>query len=193
MLEEILDSKVKIKIASLFAECKDSLTVSDVARILKISKSRTSECLRDLHQKGILERKFVGRSILYSLSSSRLAKTVVKSLTQDKNLISEIEKSLLMQVKKLNPVSLVIFGSALKKLKTDSDVDFLLIYKNDIDEREIYRIVAEMSQEFGLHISITSMNLKEFIKKAKGGEEFILKIIATNKLIHGKDLEELIW
>jgi predicted nucleotidyltransferase len=193
MIESILDTKVKMKIAKLFAERNEVLQVSDVARILKLSKSRTSECLRELAEKGILESKVIGRSLIYNLSSTAMAKTVSKALTQEKALLTEIEKELVQDIKRLKPISLALFGSSLKGLKTGSDIDLILIYDGKIEKEKFYEISSTLSAQFGFHISILTMSLKEFKEKSKRGEEFVLNILATHKLLYGKPLEDLIW
>jgi len=193
MIESILDTKVKIKIAKLFAERNDALQVSDVARILKLSKSRTSECLRELAEKGILESRAVGKSLIYSLSSTTMAKTISKALTQENVLLAEIEKELVKDIKKLGPISLALFGSSLKGLKAGSDIDLILIYDGKIEKDKLYKISGKLSAKFGFHISILAMSLKKLKEKAKRGEEFVLNILATHKLLYGKPLEDLIW
>ena len=47
MIENILGTKIKVKIAMLFSKEKTPMQISDVAKKLEISKSRASECLRD--------------------------------------------------------------------------------------------------------------------------------------------------
>jgi len=192
MIEEILDTGVKIKIAKLFAESGKSLTVSDVSRELKISKSRASECMRELQGHSVLERRDVGRSAIYKLSHNSIGNAVARSVTQEKSMLSEIEKKLIHRVKKLNPVSVALFGSTVKGLKLGSDIDFMIIFDKKIDEDEIYKTVGDMSDS-GIHISIMAMGLREFRNKAAHGEEFILNVIANHRLIYGKKLEGLIW
>lgn len=193
MFESILNSKIKIRIAKLFSETNQSLQVSDVARRLKISKSRASECLSELSEKGILEKKVIGRSVVYKMASTGFAETIRKMLAQERVLLSEIKNSVLKEVKKLKPVSVVLYGSSLKGLKFDRDVDFLLIYKNDLEKEKIYEMVGKLSEKFGLHISILSMSEEEFRKKARAGEEFILNIMANHNLIYGKKLDGIVW
>lgn len=193
MLGELLDTKVKIKIAELFVSQHEPLTVSDVSRKLNISKSRASECLRELSEKGILTRKDIGRNAVYSMSSGSAAQIVKRSLTQNIAIVPEIEKALAARIRKLKPASLVLFGSALRGLKIGSDVDFLLIYKDKIDEDEVYRISSDMTVMFGFHVSVIMMELDEFKSKANRAEGFVLNVIATHKLVYGKDLEGLAW
>jgi predicted nucleotidyltransferase len=193
MLEEILDTKVKIRIARLLAGQNKPMTVSDVSRALGISKSRASECMRELQRDGFLERRDAGRSALYTLAPNSMAKALVKSLTQDRILLLRIERAVISRTRKFHPVSVVLFGSALEGIKPSSDLDFLLIHEKKIDESEIYRIVGELTQEFGFHVSIMTMNLRDFRKKAKRGEEFVLNVVARHKLIYGKEPEVIIW
>jgi len=192
MLEAILDSKVKIKIGRLFSKRQEPLQVSDVARLCKISKSRASECLRELAEKGILESKTIGRSVIYSPSSTNLSKTILKSLAQDEIILSDIEKELVSKASRIGDiVTIALFGSALKGLKLGSDVDFLILYKRL--RKDVYRISSELTEKFGFRISILSMALNEFKLKAKRGEEIVINIIANHKTIYGKDVEDLIW
>ncbi len=193
MIEVILDSKTKIKIAKLFAEREESFQVSDVARTLKISKSRASECLRDLAQKGFLESKVIGRSTLYKISSSRIANMVSASLTQEKVLLAEIEKSAIVEIKKLRPVSFALFGSALRGLKIGSDVDFFLLYKNGFEKERIYSIASMLTEKFGFYVSILAMDAREFKTKARRGEEFVINVLANHRLLYGEKLEEAVW
>ena len=193
MIESILDSKIKIKIAKLFADRKESFQVSDVGRILKISKSRASECMKELAEKGVLESKAIGRSVLYKLSSSNLAKTISTILTQEKILLAELEKSAVKEVNQLKPVSFALFGSALKGLKAGSDVDFLFLHEGGLKKERIYEIAGVLTEKFGFHISILSMEVKVFKTKARKGEEFVLNVVASHKLLYGKKLEDLIW
>ncbi|MCK5699459.1 MAG: nucleotidyltransferase domain-containing protein [Candidatus Aenigmarchaeota archaeon] len=193
MLEDILNTKVKTRIAILFSIEKNSLQISDVARKLAISKSRASECLRELETNGLLKSKSIGRSIVYELSSTKLAGAMVNALEQDEKLLSELENSLKKELAKLNPESIVRFGSSVTVLKPGSDIDIMVLLKKNISKDEIYKISAKLSEEFGIHISIMAMSVEEYRKKARNGEEFALKVAATHILIYGKDLEDIIW
>ncbi len=193
MLEDILNTKVKTRIAVLFSKEKSSLQVSDVARKLAISKSRASECLRELEKSGLLKSRTIGRSIVYELSPTKLAGVIVRALNQDEKLLKEIENRLKKELAKLNPVSIARFGSSVTALKPESDIDIIVLLKKNTSKDEIYSISAELSEEFGIHISILAMNVEEFREKAKAGEEFALKVAATHTLIYGKNLEGIIW
>lgn len=198
MLENIIDSKVKAKILKVFAEREGLLHVSEVARLAKVSKSRASECLRELSEKGILESRVVGRNVIYSLSSSIFAKTIIKSLLQEEILLDEISKSSVSEIRKLKPtgviLSVALFGSALSGLKFGSDVDILVItHSKWLEKEKFYEIASKLTEKFGLRISILVMPKSEFRGKAKRGEEFVINVLASHKLFYGKRLEDLVW
>jgi len=193
MLEDILSTKTKAKIASLFARERGSLQVSDVARKLGISKSRASECLRDLEKNGLLRSKQIGRSIVYELSSTKLAMTISDALGQNEKLSRHIEKSIKTELMKLKPTGVAMFGSGIQKIEAGHDIDIIALFDKNPPKDEIYRISAKLTEESGIHVSILAMSTEEFREKAKKGEEFAIKVAATNKHIYGKKLEEIIW
>jgi predicted nucleotidyltransferase len=193
MLEEVLNSKTKILILKLFAK-GGKYQVSDVARMCKISKSRASECLREFAEKGILESRHIGRSVVYNLAPTYLAKTVSKIFAQDELFLHEIEKSFVSEAKKIKGIlSIVLFGSALKGLEIGSDIDFLVVYEKSVKREKIYEITSRLTAKYGFHVSATLMSLKEIKQKAKKGEEFVINVLADGKPVYGKNLENLIW
>lgn len=188
-----MSTKTKAKIASLFARERGSLQVSDVARKLGISKSRASECLRDLEKNGLLRSRQIGRSVLYELSSTKLAMTIADALGQNEKLSKDIEKSIKTGLIKLHPVNVAMFGSGIQRIEAGHDIDIIALFDEDPPKDEIYKISARLTEESGIHVSILAMITEEFREKAKKGEEFAIKVAATNKHIYGKKLEEIIW
>ncbi|MEA3343777.1 MAG: nucleotidyltransferase domain-containing protein [archaeon] len=116
-----------------------------------------------------------------------------EALNQDEKLLKEIENRLKKGLAKLKPVSIARFGSSVTAMKPGSDIDIIVLLKENTSKDEIYEISAKLSEEFGIHISILAMNVEEFKKKERKGEEFALKVAATHTLIHGKNLEGIIW
>jgi len=193
MIDEILNSKLKLKIAKFFASSNAELQVSDVARILEISKSRASECLKELADKKLLECRKIGRSLVYKKASNQFAKKIFESLMLEKTLEYSLKKDLIRKLKKFNPISIAVFGSSTQKLKVNSDIDVLLLTKNELEEEEIYKISSELSETYGINISILVMKEDEFIKKVRSGDAFAINLLATHKKLFGKDLEEIVW
>lgn len=193
MLKDIIDTKTKAKIAALYATQKGPHHVSEVARMLSISKSQASQCLKALEEGGLLKSRTVGRNVIYEISDTLLASSLIESLRHKESLQKKIENTLKKRLEKLRPLSIAIFGSAVTGIKPGSDIDVIVILEKGIDKDGIYKISAALTEEIGIDISIMTMAKEEFIKKAKTGEEFILKVVATHKLIYGREPEEIIW
>jgi len=196
MIEEILDSKVKGKIMKLFCKFPErKFQMIDVAKLSKLSNSRTSECLRELARMGILESRKIGKGYEYKLNHSNYySQLLLKFFKEDDKLIDHITRDFVESMKTFKGVkSIVLFGSALTGLKIGSDIDFLVVAEKKIEKEEISRIETELIDKYGFHISTTFMTDEEIKEKAKKGEEFVVKLMANGKLIFGKDLEDVIW
>jgi predicted nucleotidyltransferase len=193
MIEDLLDTKLKLKIAKLFASTNAELQVSDVARILKISKSRASECLKELAEKRLLECKKIGKSLIYKKASNQFARKVFESLLLEKSLEESLEKDLVEKLRSFNPSSIVIFGSSAQRLKLNGDVDVLVLVKDSFEKEEIYKISSELSENYGISVSILALKEDEFKEKVRKGDAFAINVLATHKKIWGKDLEEIAW
>lgn len=193
MLEEILDTGAKIRIAKLLSEEKEGVSVTDISRRSGISKSRASIVLSKLERAGVLQKRIAGRSVLYRIADNELARMVTKPFKQERELLSSIEKDSVRLLKKLNPVSIVRYGSSLSGIRIGSDIDILVILKSHVNDDEIYKISADLTERYGIHISILSLSSESFISKSKKGEDFVINIIASHKHLYGKGLEDITW
>lgn len=192
MIEEILSSKMKIRIVRLLARSRGEMQVSDVARTLRVSKSRASECLRELERAGVLTRRQVGRSVVYRLAETSLAKHVSVVATQETTLISTIERALVRRLKGIKATSVALFGSSVVELRVGGDIDVIVIAHRHKGV-QIGELSADLTEKLGINVSIISMSEEEFRRKAREGEEFVLNILANHKLLLGKRLEDVVW
>ncbi len=189
MINEIADSKVKLRLLQIFKK-KDSYYVSEAAREAGVSKSRASQCLRDLSGKGVLFSRNVGRNVVYSLSPTVLAKESISFLDIEERLLNKIYKDFIKEAKKIKPTSIAVFGSSIHGIKIGSDIDFFVVSgKRD----PFYEISGKLTEKFGIKISALVMEEEELKRKVRGGEEFVINILANHKLIYGRKLEDLIW
>lgn len=184
-----MGSTVKLKLLRLFRK-ESSLSVSEAARRANVSKSRASECLKELALKGVLESRAIGKNVIYSPASTVLAKRIIESLHSEEGLSESISGDFLKAARKIKPISIAIFGSSLYGIKLGSDMDFFVIS----DKKEpFYKIASELTEKFGIPVSVFVIGKKEFRQKAKRGEEFAINVLANYKLIRGKRLEEVVW
>jgi len=196
MIEEILDSKAKMKIIKLFCKFPEKkFQMVEVAKHSNLSNSRASECLRELTKDGILESRKIGKGYEYNLNlSNYYSKILLNFFREEEKLLHKITKDFVQDMKRIEGVeSIVLFGSALVELKLGSDIDFLIVVRKKINREKISEVETKLIDKYGFHISTTVMTKNELREKARKGEEFVVNLIANGKLLYGKELEELVW
>jgi predicted nucleotidyltransferase len=131
-LEDILGSKIKIRILRLFYRTKGSYTGRDIAKLIDCSPEATRKALNDLVSNGLLKLDYVGTSHNYYLNEDHMLvdKVVKKAFFAEQNSIREIARIFKEQLGDEFQKT-VIFGSvAKKKERPDSDIDILVVIRN---------------------------------------------------------------
>ncbi|OFW56356.1 MAG: hypothetical protein A2V52_00670 [Actinobacteria bacterium RBG_19FT_COMBO_54_7] len=131
-LEDILGSKIKIRILRLFYRTRGSYTGREIAKLVEFSQDATQRALNDLTRHGLLRRDYVGTSYNYYLNEDHMLvdKVVNKAFFAEQNSIREIARIFKEQLGEEFQEA-VIFGSvAKKKERPDSDVDILVVIRN---------------------------------------------------------------
>jgi predicted nucleotidyltransferase len=132
-LEDILGSKIKIRILRLFYRTRGSYTGREIAKLVEFSQDATQRALNDLTRHGLLRRDYVGTSYNYYLNEDHMLidKVVNKAFFAEQNSIREIAKIFKEQLGEEFQEA-VIFGSvAKKKERPDSDFDILVVVRNN--------------------------------------------------------------
>jgi len=194
MIEEILDTEAKVRIMKFLSKFPDmQFQAIEVARRSGVSVSRASECLKDLADKGILESRKIGKGYLFKVNKSNyLTRIILETFEKEKGFVEIIAKDFVSRVKTLGKIeSIVLFGSALKELKIGSDIDFLIVSEYPMDESIIYKIDSELTEKYGFPVSSILMTVEEL--KRKSSEGFVIDVIASGKILFGKNLEDVIW
>ena len=134
-LEDILGSKIKIRILRLFYRTMGSYTGREIARLINCSQEATRKALNELVNHGLLRRDYVGTSYNYYLNEDHMlvGQVVNKAFLAEQNSIREIASIFKDQLGK-EFVRAIIFGSVAKnKERPDSDVDILVVVRDGID------------------------------------------------------------
>ena len=134
-LEDILGSKIKIRILRLFYRTRGSYTGRDIAKLIASSPEATRMALNDLVSHGLLKRDYVGTAHNYYLNEDHMLvdKVVNEAFFAEQNSIREIAR---IFKEKLGEEfqEAVIFGSvAKKKERPDSDIDILIVVSDGIE------------------------------------------------------------
>jgi predicted nucleotidyltransferase len=131
-LEDILGSKIKIRILRLFYRTKGSYTGRDIAKLIACSPEATRKALNDLASHGLLKLDYVGTSYNYYLNEDHMLvdKVVNQTFFAEQNSIREIARIFKEQLGEEFQKA-VVFGSVAKKNeRPDSDVDILVVVRD---------------------------------------------------------------
>lgn len=196
MIEEVLDTKSKVKILKFLSKFPNTqFQAIQIARMTKLSVSIVSESLKDLANKGILSSKKISKGYIFEINDNNYLTKLILDLFENENkIINLIANDFVFHVKKLGKIeSIVLFGSALRELRFGSDIDFLIVCENYMDREAVSNISSLLTEKYGFTVSSLLMTTIELKRKAKTGEEFVLNVMASHKLLYGKDLEEVVW
>ncbi|MDD3718743.1 MAG: nucleotidyltransferase domain-containing protein [Candidatus Thermoplasmatota archaeon] len=133
-LEDILGSKIKIRILRLFYRTRGSYTGRETAKLVEFSQDATQRALNDLTLHGLLKRDYVGTSYNYYLNEDHMLvdKVVNKAFFAEQNSIREIARIFKEQLGEEFQRA-VVFGSVAKnKERPDSDVDILVVVRDGV-------------------------------------------------------------
>lgn len=173
MLEEILNSKPKVKILKLLVNKSDWLfSESEISRELKIPKTTTHRALKTLRDQNILrEFKKAGKIVIYQLNKDNyiIRELIEPFLKKDSEIIIKKSKEFCQKIDKLIKVA-ILFGSSSKgEMKPISDVDMALITEKPRELKELTdKIKTEFLENdsiiFSTHI-FTKKSLRRGMKK----------------------------
>ncbi len=144
-MEDILGSKIKIRILRLFYRTRGLFTGREIARLIEFSQDATQRALNDLTRHGLLRRDYVGTSYNYYLYEDHMLvdKVVNKAFFAEQNAIREIARIFKEQLGEEFQRAIVFGSVAKKKERPDSDVDILIVVSDGIETDAIEDQVNE--------------------------------------------------
>ena len=126
-LDDILGNKLKLRILRLFCMTRGEYTGREMAKLTGYSQTYAIRALADLEANGLLFRRHVGRSHLYSLNDAHM---MVEELTRLFNLERDALERLVQRFKDAlgdDLLSIIVFGSVARgEERPDSDIDMVL-------------------------------------------------------------------
>ena len=181
----IKTTKNMFEVLSVLFSGKD-LSFHDLSKEVKISVMGVSKIIKKLEKEKIVNVVRIGRSSIARLNKTR-ENIELLSLTEKYKFEKFINKypnlkGFLMQLKERTRTKidfLLIFGSyASGEISSDSDLDLLVASSN----KDIYKILDELSVLIDVNISPIVITKKDFIKGLKKGHR-LYKEIANGKRI----------
>ena len=200
-LDDILDTKSKIKIIRLFISRTGDFMVSgsDVARLVGLTPPAAHASLKELYDQDILRRDIVGKQHIYRLNtSSRIVSKILKPAFQKEHSIKEdIKEFLVKQIKHYRMASavksIILYGSlAQGKTHHTSDCDIAVILKDPRSKKRIEdlftdKISSEFSEYFGISLDVYIKTYDEFIKRLKRRLSPVKTLMKSYMMVYGKD------
>lgn len=134
-LDDILSSRIKVRILRLFSRTKGSFSGREVARLIDYSHNPTIQALKELELQGLLKKRSVGASNEYTINEDHLlvGGMLLGAFDVERNALLEIVKIFKRQIGK-DFERAIIFGSVARgEERLDSDVDVLIIIRDGAD------------------------------------------------------------
>ncbi len=170
-----LKSEVTKKLLNyFFINPHESLYVNELSRKLQLDKRNLVKKIRELEKEGLLKSQKRGNLKLYSINKSYpLYKEYKKIILKTIGFEDKLKKTM----KEIDGVEeAYIYGSYAKdKMDVHSDIDLLVIGSHDVVllQRKLNKLQKEMDRE----ISTVNMDEREFKKRIKSRDPFILGIL----------------
>lgn len=175
-----LKSKIVQNVLSYFFLQEDSsLYVNEMVRLLKVDRGNLIKKLKSLEKEGIFSSEFRGNQKYFSLNKR------YPLLKEYKNIILKtigFEKKIQELLRDLKGIKeAYIFGSYAKdKMDLSSDIDLLVIGKQDTIE--LQRRISKLQEQINREINVISIEDKEFQRKRKNKDPFIINILRERKI-----------
>ena len=170
-----LRSEITKKVLNyFFINPRESLYVNELERKLELDKRNLVKKIRELEREGILKSEKRGNLKLYSINKhyplyKELKNILLKTAGLEDRLISIIRET--KGVRRA-----YIYGSYAKnKMDAHSDIDILVVGSHEMIQ--LQRKLGKLQKELDREINPVNMGEREFNKRLKGRDGFILRII----------------
>jgi predicted nucleotidyltransferase len=129
-----------------------------------------------LERDGVLASRKRGSLRLFSINAGYLFLEEIKSVVKK---TAGVEGSLRKFVEAEDSiVAALIYGSYAKnKMRADSDIDFLLVMKDDNIDDKLIRGISAIERKIGREINYKFYGQKEFVKKKKSNDAFLNEVL----------------
>jgi predicted nucleotidyltransferase len=147
-LDDVLSSRIKVRILRLFSRTRGSYSGREVARLIDFSHNPTIQALKELEAYGLLKRKSIGASHEYALNEEHILvnRVLLGAFDVERNALLEIVRIFEEQMGR-DFEKAIIFGSVARgEERLDSDVDILIIIKDRTDMGSVENKVSEATR-----------------------------------------------
>lgn len=198
LLEDFLGQKSKVAILRILYRGTE-LTGREIARKADLSPRAAQQALQELYATGVIHRKAVGASYLFSLNRSRyVVEKILSPLFESEQglgaaMIEELRKALPAK----GIISIILFGSVARgENKQGSDLDAMVVVENFLDVRKITAGIQNKGggflAKFGMMLSPHVIRRRDFASRFDKKDKLILNVIKEGRVIFGRHFEEVL-
>jgi len=177
-LDDIFGSVIKTRLLRVLSKTRGTYTGRELARLVGYSHTHTNSALAELEINGLVIRRKAGNSYLYSLNedSILLSRIIDPAFRIEQGLLQDLANAFFERLGK-DLISIILFGSVAKgEEREDSDVDLILVVRNDADldklEDKVSGISLELAISFGSPISSILVTESEYASKKRRKRAF---------------------
>ena len=191
MLLNIIASKNKITVLRELCQHEGyQYSVTELAERIKIHRVRLFTLINELEQSGVVKTLRKGKVRLISINNHNnyVREILTKAFEMEKSAPIDAAKEFVKQIDKKNIISIVLYGSSIKKNFTfKSDLDIMIITSGKINEDKISEIAGKFLEK-GILIMEDVIYLREFRKLYEQKEPAIVTLINDHLVLYGKQL-----
>lgn len=200
-LDDILDTRSKVKIIRLFVSRREDYMASGraIAKLIDVTPPAVHTALKGLLNHDILKREIIGGQHIYRINtSSRIVKEILRPAFQKEvSVKDDIGKFLLNKIREHNIarsiISLLIYGSMAKgKAHYYSDCDIAIVVKDASSRKKVETVFIdtiskEFSDYFAIHLDSYIKTEDEFMKLLRLKRPPVCTLMKSYLVIYGRD------
>lgn len=196
-LDDILSQKSKVRILRLLTLKGNSLSGRQISEGAGISPPTAHEALKELTESGILIKRTAGRASMFKLDEGNylVKEIIIPFFKKESNLLNSVLADLFKKIT-VPVVSIILYGSLAQKKETvKSDIDLMVVaepkHKKKLEEL-FDKICSDFSSKYRKTLSPNIITAKELQDKYKKRNLFIVEVIKTGVVLHGKLISGLL-
>ena len=180
LLAEILSSRIRSEIfRMLFGVNDEALHMREIERRSGLSIGTIQQEVKKLLRLNLIIKRKDGNRIYYQANKEHPLFAEIRSLVlKTVGLVDFFRKALEADP---NIKLAFVFGSIARQEEKDkSDVDLMII--GDIGMRQLTGLLSGVSGQVGREINPHALSIKEFLKRKKAKDHFLIQVLESPKL-----------
>ncbi|MCK5283828.1 MAG: hypothetical protein KAK00_10605 [Nanoarchaeota archaeon] len=181
-----LTQKEREALLILFKDYTSFYNANSISKKLEISHVGAQKMLKRFQNSGLVTSKRIGKSIIYkpTLDDDYTQNLLSFLLADEANNFKRWKDEFRELFKKGRII--MIYGSAIKNYKTASDIDIMLVIRNE-ESKEVSKILNEIGVLLPKKIHPIKLTKEDLLKNIKDKNEATVDIVKNAVILYGQD------